>query len=169
MTSIKNVLKQIIPVFAFSILIACGSDRGETGKKEETIFAQGQLSPSTNFTGKAWHTPLVTNDSVYTTITGNVLFEPGARTNWHSHPTGQILIVIAGVGYHQIKSEPVQTIRRGDVVKCPPNVVHWHGASQDSSMSHLYIVPNTERGIVEWMQPVTDAEYSSLQDNKSTN
>lgn len=115
--------------------------------------------PAATFTGTVWVTSLVPNDSIYTTVAGRVAFEPGARSYWHSHPTGQILIVTDGVGYHQIKGEPKQVIRQGDVVKCPPNVVHWHGASAGSKMTHLYIIPNTEKGIVNWLQAVTDAEY----------
>ncbi|NEU70597.1 (R)-mandelonitrile lyase [Spirosoma agri] len=116
--------------------------------------------PADTFTGTVWVTSLVPNDSIFTTISGSVAFEKGARSNWHSHPTGQILIVTDGIGYHQIKGEPRQLIHKGDVVKCPPNVVHWHGASPGSKMTHLYIIPNTEKGIVTWLQPVTDAEYS---------
>ncbi|SFB90753.1 (R)-mandelonitrile lyase [Spirosoma endophyticum] len=116
--------------------------------------------PAATFTGTVWVTSLVPNDSIFTTVSGSVAFTPGARSFWHSHPTGQILIVTDGVGYHQIKGEPKQLIRKGDVVKCPPNVVHWHGASPGSKMTHLYIIPNTEKGIVNWLQPVTDAEYN---------
>lgn len=115
--------------------------------------------PATTFTGTVWVTSLVPNDSIYTTVAGSVAFEPGARSFWHAHPTGQLLIVTEGVGYHQIKGEPKQLIRKGDVVKCPPNVVHWHGASPGSKMTHLYIIPNTDKGIVKWLQAVTDAEY----------
>ncbi|WP_460952355.1 (R)-mandelonitrile lyase [Spirosoma daeguense] len=115
--------------------------------------------PADTFTGTVWVKSLVSNDSIFTTISGSVAFEKGARSHWHSHPAGQILIVTDGVGYHQIKGEPKQLIRKGDVVKCPPNVVHWHGASPGSKMTHLYIIPNTEKGIVKWLQAVTDAEY----------
>ncbi|WP_425291058.1 cupin domain-containing protein [Spirosoma linguale] len=115
--------------------------------------------PADTFTGTVWVTSLVPNDSIFTTISGSVAFEKGARSHWHSHPAGQILIVTDGIGYHQIKGEPRQVIRKGDVVKCPPNVVHWHGASLDSKMTHLYIIPNTEKGIVKWLKAVTDAEY----------
>ena len=115
--------------------------------------------PAATFTGTAWVTGLVPNDSIFTTLAGSVAFEPGARSHWHAHPAGQILIVTDGVGYHQIKGEIKQVIRKGDVVKCPPNVVHWHGASPGSGMTHLYIIPNTDKGIVNWLQPVTDAEY----------
>lgn len=131
------------------------NDRSELG----AIFPKGELGPAENFTGKAWNTSLVANDSMYNTAVGNVYFEPGARSNWHTHPAGQILIITDGVGYHQIKGQPKQTIRKGDVVKCPPNVEHWHGESPDSGLHQLYIVPNTEKGIVQWLQPVKDEEY----------
>lgn len=116
---------------------------------------------SDTFTGTVWVTSLVANDSTYTTVAGSVTFEPGARSYWHAHPAGQLLLVTDGVGYHQLKGEPIQVIRKGDVVKCPPNVTHWHGASPESSMTHLYILPNTEKGIVNWMQAVTDQEYKA--------
>ena len=94
-------------------------------------------------------------------IAGQVYFEPGARTNWHSHPSGQILLIIDGEGFHQIRGEAKQLLEKGDVVKCPPNVTHWHGASASKAMSQMYIVPNTENGIVNWMEPVSDEQYQS--------
>ncbi len=134
----------------------------ETQKNEvEAIFPQGEKGPSENFTGNAYNYGLVPDDSTYTTLVGNVYFEPGARSNWHTHPAGQILIITDGVGYHQIEGEPRQTLQKGDVVQCPPNTRHWHGASPDTGMQQLYIVPNTEKGIVEWMEPVTDEQYNN--------
>ena len=127
----------------------------------QAIFPKGEKGPAENFTGNAWNTPLVANDSTYNTVIGNVYFEPGARSNWHIHPSGQILIVTDGVGYHQIKGQPRQSIRKGDIVKCPPNVLHWHGASPDTGMQQMYILPKTENGIVTWLQKVTDDEYSN--------
>jgi quercetin dioxygenase-like cupin family protein len=124
------------------------------------IFPKGQLGPSTTFTGKAYNIGLLDADSVYTTAMGNVFFEAGARSNWHTHPSGQILIITSGVGYHQIKGQPKQVLHKGDVVKCPPNTLHWHGASKDMAMQQLYILPNTEKGIVEWKRAVTDQEYN---------
>ena len=99
--------------------------------------------------------------TVTNTVIGNVYFEPGARSNWHTHPSGQILIITDGIGYHQIKGQPRQTIKKGDVVKCPPNVLHWHGASPDIGMQQMYILPKTEKGIVTWLQKVTDEEYNT--------
>lgn len=139
---------------------------GQTRKKQEKrglnfIFSKGELGPAENFTGKAWNIGIVANDSVYNTVVGNVYFEPGARSNWHKHPAGQILIITDGVGYHQIKGQPKQMLKKGDVVQCPPNVEHWHGASPDSGMLQMYILPKTEKGIVTWLHKVTDEEYRS--------
>lgn len=129
---------------------------------QQAIFPKGNQGPASNFTGKAFNYGLLASDSTYNTVVGNVLFEPGARSNWHKHPAGQILIITAGEGYHQIKGKPIEKMRKGDVVKCPPNVEHWHGATPGSSLHQMYIIPNTEKGIVEWLQPVTDKEYSAV-------
>ncbi len=125
----------------------------------QAIFPKGEKGAAENFTGNAWNKALVANDTTYNTVIGNVYFEPGARSNWHSHPSGQILIITDGAGYHQIKGQPKQIIRKGDVIKCPPNVLHWHGASPDTGMQQLYILPKTEKGLVNWLQKVTDKEY----------
>lgn len=139
-------------------------DAGKTMKVDadrvEAIFPKGQKGPAELFTGNAFNYGLVPMDSTYTTLVGNVYFEPGARSNWHTHPAGQILIITAGEGYHQIDGGPKQHLKKGDVVKCPPNVKHWHGASPDTGMEQIYIVPNTEKGIVNWMEPVSDEQYN---------
>ena len=126
---------------------------------QQGIFPKGTKGPAQFFTGNAYNTGLVGMDSTYTTLVGNVYFEAGARSNWHSHPAGQILIITAGVGYHQIEGEPIQVMRKGDVVKCPPNAKHWHGASHDTGLQQMYIIPNIEKGVVEWMEAVTDEQY----------
>ncbi|KAA6432606.1 cupin domain-containing protein [Rufibacter glacialis] len=127
----------------------------------QAIFPKGEPGPAENFTGKAWNYGVVDNDSTYNTLVGNVYFEPGARSNWHIHPSGQILIITDGEGYHQIEGEPRQALKKGDVVKCPPNVMHWHGASPTIGMQQMYILPKTEKGIVKWLHPVTDEEYQN--------
>jgi quercetin dioxygenase-like cupin family protein len=133
----------------------------ESGKNElNAIFPKGEKGSEELFTGNAYNIGLVDADSVYTTAVGNVYFEPGARSNWHTHPSGQILIITDGVGYYQIEGQPIGIMKKGDVVKFPPNVRHWHGASPDVGLQQLYIVPNTEMGIVEWMEPVSDEEYN---------
>lgn len=133
------------------------------GNELRGIFPKGELGSAENFTGNVWNTALVADDSTYNTVIGNVYFEPGARTNWHTHPSGQILIITDGVGYHQIKGQSRQTIRKGDVVECPANVEHWHGASRDTGMQQMYILPKTENGIVTWLHKVSDEEYNNNQ------
>jgi quercetin dioxygenase-like cupin family protein len=139
---------------------SCMKHATNKGKDLQFIFPKGTLGPVENFTGNAWAASLVANDSIYNTVVGNVYFEPGARSNWHTHPAGQILIITDGVGYHQIKGQPRKTIRKGDVVKCPPNIMHWHGASPEIGMLQMYILPKTEKGLVTWLHKVTDEEYN---------
>ncbi len=130
------------------------------------IFPKGEKGTNNLFTGNAYPTSLVDADSVYNTLVGNVYFEPGARSHWHSHPAGQILIITDGIGYHQIEGKEIEIIKKGSVVKCPPNVRHWHGASADVGLQQLYIIPNTEKGIVEWNEAVTDEQYSIKKSNE---
>lgn len=141
---------------------ACQNSVTAESAEVEAIFTKGQQGAAENFTGKAYHIGLVAPDTTYGTLAGNVYFEAGARSNWHRHPAGQILIITDGVGYHQIEGEPIQIMRKGDVVKCPPHVKHWHGASADTALQQLYIVPNIEKGIVEWLEPVSDSVYQSI-------
>lgn len=102
------------------------------------------------------------------TVMGKVTFMPNARTHWHRHGTGQILIVTDGEGLYQEEGKPVVLIHKGDVVKCPKNVKHWHGATSYGSMAHSAIVPNLKKGAAEWFQSVTDQEYKSYTPMKNT-
>jgi quercetin dioxygenase-like cupin family protein len=155
----------LIAVLVFSALltISCGEHNSKKATADEiqAIFPQGELGPAENFTGKAWHYSLVANDTMYNTLVGNVYFEPGARSNWHIHPAGQILIITDGVGYYQEKGKLKRILHKGDVIKCPPNIEHWHGASPDTGLQQIYILSKTEKGIVTWLQKVTDDEYNS--------
>lgn len=124
-----------------------------------SIFPKGEQISNTNFVGKVWFAPLVAADSINKTPIGNVTFAPGARTNWHYHPGGQILLVIGGVGYYQEKGSAIKVLHKGDVVKCPPNIPHWHGASPDNEFIQLAIT-NSQYGPTVWLKPVTDNEYN---------
>ena len=89
-----------------------------------------------------------------------VLFEPSARTNWHTHPEGQILYVVSGTGRIQKEGEEVQEIQSGDTVYIAPDEKHWHGAAPDTFMVHMAINPALETdGATDWLEPVTDEEY----------
>lgn len=130
-------------------------------ENQNIIFPKGEKAPPDYFTGTAWVRILVPADDTFNTSIGNVVFEPGCRNHWHTHGGGQILIVTGGTGYYQEESKPIQLISKGDVIKIPPNVKHWHGATPGSELTHLAINTNTQKGIVEWMQPVTDEEYNN--------
>lgn len=90
-----------------------------------------------------------------------VTFEPGARTAWHTHPLGQTLYVISGVGRIQTKGGPVREIRPGDVVWIPPGEKHWHGGAPTTGMTHIAMQESLDGNYVTWMEQVTDAEYSA--------
>ncbi len=89
-----------------------------------------------------------------------VTFEPGARTAWHTHPLGQTLIVISGLGLIQREGGPIEEIRPGDIVWFPPGEKHWHGASATTAMSHIAINEALDGKAVDWMEKVTDDQYS---------
>lgn len=139
---------------------SCGNrQQVETGQEDAPIFPKGEKINNSNFVGTAWLTSLVTADSVNQTAVGSVTFEPGARTNWHFHPNGQIILALEGEGYYQEKGGPKLILRKGDVAKCPANVPHWHGASADKGFIQIAIT-GREKGETVWMQPVTDDEYN---------
>lgn len=146
------------------LLSSCG---GSACKKEESdskqlesylVFEKGEKLPNTYFTGNAWLHPLIDADDVNRNSVGSVTFEPGARTYWHSHPAGQIILAIEGVGYYQEKGKPIEIIHKGQAVKCPHNIPHWHGASLDSKFIQVAIT-GRENGQVVWMEAVSDEEY----------
>jgi quercetin dioxygenase-like cupin family protein len=149
-----------ICIIAFFLSDCTEQVKNEGADRLQAIFPKGDKGSAKYFVGDAWSMSLVPKDSTYNTVVGNVYFEPGARSNWHIHPAGQILIITDGVGFHQIRGQPKQTIRKGDVIKCPPNVEHWHGASLGTGLQQLYILPNTKKEIVKWLKPVTDEEYT---------
>ena len=113
------------------------------------------------FTGSVRVDPLFQAPDPGRVSGGQVTFEPGARTAWHTHPLGQTLVVTAGLGWVQRESGPIEEIRAGDVVWFPPGLKHWHGASPTSSFTHIAINVNTEKGVVNWLKLVTDEEYNS--------
>ncbi|WKL48827.1 cupin domain-containing protein [Flavobacterium pectinovorum] len=108
---------------------------------------------------------LTENDTIYNTQIGNVTFEPGARTNWHYHKGGQILLVTQGKGYYQEKGKSIEIIKKGEVIKCPQNVIHWHGATPTDTLVHVAISTNTDNGNVVWLESVSDEEYSKYKND----
>ena len=125
-------------------------------------FAKGERAPAANFTGAVYVATLVKNDDTFNCASSNVTFTPGARSHWHTHAAGQILLVTEGVGYYQEKGQPIRLLRKGEVVQAQPGVEHWHGASPRQGMTHISLNVNTEKGIVDWGRAVTNQEYNSF-------
>jgi quercetin dioxygenase-like cupin family protein len=111
------------------------------------------------FTGAVRIDPLFQATDPSRTSGGLVTFEPGARTAWHTHPLGQTLIVTSGLGWVQPWDGPKQAIRPGDVVRIPPGVKHWHGATATTGMTHIAIQESEGGKNVEWMEKVRDEQY----------
>ena len=111
------------------------------------------------FTGDVRIDPLGQATAPARVLVASVTFEPGARTAWHVHPLGQTLVVTAGCGLVQSEGGPVQEIRPGDVVLCPPREKHWHGATRTTAMTHIAIQEELNGKVVEWMEKVTDEQY----------
>jgi 4-carboxymuconolactone decarboxylase len=158
----KNIfLFSTLLLICFSSKLIAQNSKNSTMDTNE-VYPKGQKIVSENFTGIVWVNMLSTDEATYDAHVGNVTFEPGARTNWHYHPGGQILLVTEGVGYYQEKGKPKQIIKKGDVINCPPNISHWHGASAYEGMTHIAIGTNTNKGNVVWQQKVTDEEYKNV-------
>ena len=111
------------------------------------------------FTGTVWHAAIVAAPEPARLRAAHVRFEAGARTAWHTHPLGQTLHVLSGLGRVQTLGGPVQEIRPGDTVWIPPHEKHWHGASPDQEMVHIAMQESLDGKHVEWMEHVTDAQY----------
>lgn len=155
-------------VMALSLVASTGIfavHAAEPGKMGQTIIRNGEQASikgsDTLFTGNVRIDPLYPANNDMRSSGGSVTFEPGARSNWHIHPVGQVLIVTSGVGRTQEWGKKIQEIKAGDIVVCPAGIKHWHGASPSSSMTHISICEEKEPGkVVEWMEKVTDEQYN---------
>lgn len=129
----------------------------------EKIFPQGNKAPNVVFTGEVYVNMLVTDENkMFNTQVYNVEFKPGARTFWHAHPGGQILLVTEGVGYYQEEGKEARKLTKGDVVEIPIGVKHWHGATQDSHFTHIGMSTKMDAGPAEWLGEVTEEEYRRI-------
>ena len=120
--------------------------------------ASRRMSPN-YFTGTVWQDPIIEAPAPARIRAARVSFEPGARTAWHTHPLGQTLLVVSGLGRVQTWGGPIREIRAGDTVWFPPGEKHWHGASSTSAMSHIAMQEALDGAHVAWLEHVTDAQY----------
>lgn len=156
-----NNFKYVLPVVI--LFTACNNNQKieETKQQNGLVFPKGEKIINANFIGTAYLQKLIDADSLNAISVGNVTFEPGARSKWHTHPAGQILLAIDGVGYYQEKGQPKKILRKGDAIKCPPDVPHWHGASADTAFAQVAIT-GREKGETVWLEAVTDEEYNDV-------
>lgn len=136
----------------------------ETNKKSQTLSRAGSQpsakGPAGYFTGNVRIDPLFPAKDSAPFSGAYVTFEPGARSAWHIHPAGQHLLVTGGVGRTQEWGGPIEEIKAGDVIWCPPKIKHWHGASATTAMTHIAITGILNGKNVEWMEKVTDEQYN---------
>ncbi len=130
-------------------------------------FFRGETFPAPRPTPAAWLMELHKADKLLGSNIAVAEFLPNTRLAWHHHPGGQILIITDGVGYYQEKGQARQIVRTGDVIKCLPEVMHWHGAAVESPVTYVAISPAQKGGTV-WAQPVTDEEYKSPATDRRT-
>ena len=114
------------------------------------------------FTGTVWQDPIVEAPEPARVRAVKVIFEPGARTAWHTHPLGQTLHLISGVGLIGLRDDHPKIINAGDTVWIPPNEEHWHGATPTNSMTHIAIQESMNGSVANWLEKVADSEYNSL-------
>jgi quercetin dioxygenase-like cupin family protein len=163
----RSVLR--IVICAAALFTACANagrgDTTATGASQQITRAGTQAStagPMDQFSGRVRVDRLSPANGAINASTAYVTFEPGARSAWHTHPRGQYLVVTAGMGLAQQWGKPVQEIRPGDVVWCPPGIKHWHGAAPTTAMTHLAVTGTADGKSVSWMEKLTDAQYNAV-------
>jgi quercetin dioxygenase-like cupin family protein len=114
-----------------------------------------------HFTGTAWQDPIIEAPEPARVRSAFVRFEPGARTAWHTHPLGQTLCVVSGIGRVQVWGGPLREVRAGDVVWFAPDEKHWHGAGPTTNMVHIAIQEARDGKHVDWQEQVSDAQYKT--------
>lgn len=139
---------------------AAGAESGGESQQIRRAHSQAPMvGPEDYFSGQVRVDPLFPASDEVNASGAYVSFEAGARSAWHTHPAGQRLVVMSGVGLTQERGKPVQRILPGDVIVCPPGVKHWHGAAPNSAMMHLAVTGSVDGKNVEWLEKVSDAEY----------
>jgi 4-carboxymuconolactone decarboxylase len=122
----------------------------------DSVFPKGEKSQTAHHTGDVWLSHISRADSVFNYNIAFATFEPGAKLDWHVHPTGQQLLITEGVGFYQERNQPVQVVRKHDVVKCQPGVEHWHGATPEGAFAYLAVTGNQP---TKWLDRVSDETY----------
>jgi len=152
-------------VFCTTLLIAAISF--QLIAQDNSFFSKGEKSPNVHHVGDVWLKEIYGADSIFNSSISIATFAVGARLDWHKHPGGQILMFTEGEGYYQEKGKPKQTVHKGEMIKCLPDVEHWHGATPKSGVTYIASSP-TQKGKTLWSQRVTDESYNSNPINPTT-
>ena len=158
---------RIFVAIGISLSVLAAGVQSQTLAQQEQIritrsaSQPGRRAPADNFTGSVRIDSSFQANAPARMYGARVAFEPGARTAWHTHPLGQILIVTTGTGRVQRWGDPIDEFRQGDVVWIPPGQKHWHGAAPNSSMTHMAIAEQLDGQTVKWMEKVSDAQYGA--------
>ena len=159
-----NALRVISVVMVLLCALVLGAQNQTSGSRQSIRIIRSseqppQPGPAENFTGSALIDAAFQAEEPARVTGARVTFAPGARTAWHAHPLGQILIITSGAGRVRRWGEPAEEVRQGDVVWIPPGQKHWHGAAPTSSMAHIGIAEQLDGRTTEWMEQVSDEQY----------
>ena len=151
------------PISATTLAAAMALGQAEAKEQTIQVFSPGQV-PATQgasefFVGDVYVDQLYQGTAPAAISGGLVSFTPGARTAWHTHPLGQTLYVVSGVGRVQMAGGPIREIRPGDLVWIPAGVKHWHGAAPDTPMTHLALAEQQDGKVVTWLEQVSEGDY----------
>ncbi len=160
MHTTTNALATIVALVLVTSPVIAQTSGGSTVNIVRAGSQPSQKGAPEWFTGTVRIDPLFAAPAPARAVGASVTFEPGARTAWDTHPLGQTLIVLSGLGLVQREGGDVAEIRPGDVVSIPPGVKHWHGASPGTAMTHIAIHESLDGTMVEWMEQVTDRQYA---------
>ena len=159
-------MKKIRLILALTLTIFMGiwGQASAQNSGQQYVFKNGAQAsvqgPTDFFTGRVRIDPLFSAQEAFPVSGAYVTFEPGARSHWHTHPAGQHLVVVSGTGRTGTADGHIEEIKAEDVVWCPPQIKHWHGAAPDTAMTHMALTGVLDERNVEWTEPVTDAQYT---------
>ncbi len=153
-------MKQILMIIIFSTFFL------PLKAQDTSPFEKGEISTTDNHTGNVWLKELNSPDSIANFSLAHATFAAGAKLDWHLHPGGQYLLITEGKGYYQEKGKPVQIVNKGDVIKCLPNVEHWHGATPETTFAYVGATP-VQKGKTKWFKRVTDEEYNNFKPSET--
>lgn len=143
-------------ILSLTLVTGAHADSMEVSKQGSR---DGTIGAADYFVGTVYVEPLFGAREPFDSYGASVTFLPGARSNWHSHPGGQVLLVTQGTGWVQQQGGERIVMQAGDVIWTPPGVTHWHGATDRTAVTHLAIQQTRDGAVVTWKEPVTEPQY----------